>query len=211
MLEGGAGADSLDGGDGDGDFVSALDAAAPVVIDLLNPSSSSADYQSDTYANLEGIIGVAAFGNTITGDNQGWQIAGGDVDDVLTGGGGRDVLVGLAGNDELFGGGNADTFFGDDGDDRHTGGGGPDVFLFIDDGQDVITDFEIPGTGTGFVDRVIFTSAGLSFGDLVFSTDGNGDAVISYGATGSTVTFEGVTENALNPTPGSAPEWILAI
>ena len=84
-------------------------------------------------------------------------------DDRLSGGGGEDFLDGWDGRDRIKGGGGDDTLFGGDGDDRLKGNRGEDVlfgeggddvllggrgadgFVFdLDDGQDVIRDYE-PG------------------------------------------------------------------
>ncbi len=86
--------------------------------------------------------------------------------DILEGGDGDDLLLGMAGDDELNGGNGADTLYGYTGDDVLTGGAGKDIFLFemydnvlatgddaamdIGIGNDTITDFE-----QGF-DKLVF-------------------------------------------------------
>ena len=206
QLEGGPGADTLDGGAGS-DFVSLLNSSVPQTLNLANLSLSSPIHALDTLISVENVLGVQGHSNTITGDNAANVLIAGDQADLVAGGGGADVLVTALGDDTLDGGGGVDVFLGGLGDDAHTGGAGADLFLFEDDGQDVITDFTIADG-----DRLLFFGPVTAYGDLAFSTDGNGDAVVSYGADPlalSTVTVLGVTQAELDPTPGVQPGHIL--
>ena len=125
----------------------------------------------------------------------------------MTGGDGDDALLSVAGDDTLSGDAGADVFLGGVGNDTMTGGSGADVFLFDnDDGVDRVTDFVIADGDT----LIFYGNSIESFADLTFSTDGSGDAVLGYG-TGSSITFEGLTEAELNPTPGTAPGHILIV
>ena len=73
--------------------------------------------------------------------------------DRITGGGGDDTLYGWDGSDRLRGGGGDDWLFGDGGDDRLVGGRGFDAFVFdLDDGQDVVADFEAGVDSVGLYD-----------------------------------------------------------
>ena len=65
-------------------------------------------------------------------------------DDLIDGGAGDDTLFGELGSDTLSGGSGNDQLVGGAGSDLLTGGDGDDVFVFDNDGADVITDF---GTG----------------------------------------------------------------
>ncbi|MCC1492267.1 calcium-binding protein [Cognatishimia sp. F0-27] len=134
---------------------------------------------------------------------------GGLGNDTLHGGLGSDTIIGGAGNDVLSAsgvtgeGGNA-LFDGGDGADTislgvdgqgnatATGGAGADVFNWIDDGHDVIVDFE-PGVDTLVLLRAQF--AGVETAEdlvgLVSFTDGN--AVFGGGA--SSLTLLGVDES----------------
>ena len=80
---------------------------------------------TDTYKNIEGVIGGSA-GDTLTG-------SGGN--DILVGSGGNDTLYGESGNDVLAGGTGIDTLRGD---------GGSDTFKFgYNQGTDEIVDFTL--------------------------------------------------------------------
>ena len=206
ILEGGPGADTLDGGPGS-DFVSLLGASAPQVLNLANLSLSSAIHTSDTFVSIENVLGSQDHGNTITGDGAANVLVAGEQADLIFGGGGADVILTLDGDDTVSGDGGRDVFLTGLGDDEHTGGTGSDLFLFEDDGQDVITDFSFAEG-----DRLLFYGPVTAYADLAFSTDGNGDAVISYGADPlalSTLTLLGVTEAAIDPVPGTQPGHIL--
>lgn len=88
----------------------------------------------------------------IYGGNSADRLYGGDGNDTLQGEGGNDRVNGGTGDDALFGGklndivngGDGDDYLsGGDHDDQLNGGQGADVFAFgLNDGVDVITDFE---------------------------------------------------------------------
>ena len=62
-------------------------------------------------------------------------ILGGSGNDILYGGGGDDVLLGGTGNDDLFGGSGNDVLVGGDGNDILSGGSGRDVLIGSEDGD----------------------------------------------------------------------------
>ncbi|WP_420861217.1 calcium-binding protein [Algirhabdus cladophorae] len=97
-IEGGAGADAIDGRDGF-DFVSFKGAGAGVTASLDDPSQNTGDAEGDTYDNIEGIIGTD-FDDNLTGDSEA---------NILKGGLGNDTLDGGEGADELDGGEGIDT------------------------------------------------------------------------------------------------------
>ena len=139
---------------------------------------------------------------------------GGRHDDVLEGGAGRDTLEGGDGNDILRGGNGAgvlaggngnDTLVGGRGDDTHSGGTGEDVFVFRPDaGRDVITDFT---AGALLFNDRLQLSAALWAGQGVLDAeavverfaglDADGFVRLSFGAAGTTIVLEGVTDAAL--------------
>ncbi|MBU1348227.1 MAG: hypothetical protein KKA16_14905, partial [Alphaproteobacteria bacterium] len=126
FIDGGRGSDALDGGEGY-DVLSYLTSSAGVIADLSAGTAQSA--ANDTIRNFEGVQG-SIFADTLTGD------AG---DNVLEGNSGADILSGGKGDDILFG---------DKGNDVLTGGTGRDTFVFnLNDGGDVITDFETGPSG----------------------------------------------------------------
>ena len=68
-------------------------------------------------------------------------------DDSLLGGAGDDTIYGNDGDDTIDGGADNDLIEGGAGSDSLTGGDGDDVFVFDNDGADVITDFGAGNTG----------------------------------------------------------------
>ncbi|MCU9846784.1 M10 family metallopeptidase C-terminal domain-containing protein [Defluviimonas sp. WL0024] len=133
------------------------------------------------------------------GDTGADWLYGGEGSDVLYGGGGWDRLYGDAWSDELYGGDGNDQLFGGWGDDTLEGGAGSDtleggnladtlsggwgndVFVFnLDDGNDVISDFE------DGLDLIRFSGTGLSFEDLAIFGVGT-DAVITGAGLGEIV------------------------
>ncbi|MDH4874586.1 cadherin-like domain-containing protein, partial [Pseudomonas sp. BN515] len=129
ILRGGGGSDVLDGGAGS-DLLDLSDATAALSLTLVQSNSnttvdlSTVGLGSDTYKNMEGLIG-SAFNDSLTG-------SGGA--DELRGGAGNDTLVGGAGNDVLYGGLGADVL---------TGGNGADLFRFnsLSEAEDIISDY----------------------------------------------------------------------
>ncbi|MBD2838524.1 cadherin-like domain-containing protein [Pseudomonas sp. JM0905a] len=129
ILRGGGGSDVLDGGAGS-DLLDLSDATAALSLTLVQSNSnttvdlSTVGLGSDTYKNMEGLIG-SAFNDSLTG-------SGGA--DELRGGAGNDTLVGGAGNDVLYGGLGADVL---------TGGNGADLFRFnnLSEAEDRILDY----------------------------------------------------------------------
>src|SRR6185369_12437762 len=106
-IDGGRGADKLDGGAGY-DTVTFAGAGQAVQVDLSTGKSS----ENDTLQGFEKLVG-SRFDDTLTGDGGANR---------LEGGAGADVLVGGAGDDELEGGQGADTL---------TGGAGADKFEYV--------------------------------------------------------------------------------
>ena len=84
-------------------------------------------------------------GDDLMFGNQGQDsLFGQDGNDTLLGGADNDTLFGSSGNDSLVGEAGDDFFYGGEGDDTFTGGSGSDRFLLeLDQGVDVITDFDI--------------------------------------------------------------------
>src|SRR5262245_22990882 len=88
VLEGGAGADNLDGRGGT-DFASYFSAFAAVTANLSTPSNNTGVAVGDTYTSIEGLIG-SAFNDTLTGDSGSNFLRGGLGADILNGGAGSD-------------------------------------------------------------------------------------------------------------------------
>ena len=130
ILRGGGGNDTLNGALGTGDLIDFRDGTAGIIFTLVQSgigtafNASGAGLGTDTYSNMEGVIGTA-FADTLTGSSG---------DDILRGEGGNDTLDGAGGNDTLIGGTGADTL---------TGGLGNDIFVLSTplNNVDTITDY----------------------------------------------------------------------
>lgn len=101
-LEGGAGADTLDGGGGafDADRASYIHASKGVVASLASPKSNTGDAAGDVYISIEGLHG-SRFADTLMGDNGNNVLSGDAGDDVLVAGIGKDTINGGDGIDTL--------------------------------------------------------------------------------------------------------------
>ncbi len=160
-IRGGGGNDTIDGGLGV-DILDFSDATAGINFtlsqgtnpaDLINGLWSTGALPgigTDSYKNMEGVIG-SAFNDTLTGSS---------LADVLRGGGGNDSIVGGAGNDTITGGAGADTM---------TGGAGADTFVWLRadaSAVDTITDFEV-GLGKDVLNiSDLLVGAGANSGNL---------------------------------------------
>jgi Ca2+-binding RTX toxin-like protein len=132
FLFGGSGADLLIGGDGF-DTVSYASSNTAVYVNLLGTSGSFGDAEGDTYSSIEKIVG-SSWGDSLWADDSGIAIDGGNGNDEIWGGAGIDVINGGAGDDWIMGRRSIDIL---------TGGGGSDTFIFnLNDGPDLITDFQ---------------------------------------------------------------------
>lgn len=134
-IDGGAGFDRIDFGDGGGVRVTLGGAVA----------SNAGAARGDTYLRVEAVTGSFFGRDVLTGSRAG---------NLLDGQGGRDVLSGGRGADQLVGGAGRDAL---------TGGRGNDAFVFASaaQGRDTITDF---GRGPGNDDRFRFDDAGFGGG-----------------------------------------------
>lgn len=188
LLGGGAGADTLNGGDGDdilrsgagtdilngGAGVDTLDysqAAAGAVIRMdLNRTTRDGDGATDTFSGFENVVG-SAFDDVIFGDNAA---------NVVTGGVGADVLLGLGGNDILIGGsGAANTLQGGTGDDRYILTVYDSVVELAGEGNDTVETALNSLVLAANVENLTFTGTGA------FYATGNATAnVITGGASG---------------------------
>ncbi len=140
VLEGRAGADSLNGGPGN-DTATYLHAPSGVIANLASSGGNTGHAAGDTYISI---------GN----------LAGSSFADMLTGNAGANRLDGGKGADTLRGGGGNDTLVGGPGKDAQTGGPGADIFLFNNTSEtaagaarDQITDFNAGSSGTS-VDKI---------------------------------------------------------
>jgi Ca2+-binding RTX toxin-like protein len=154
VIEGGAGADTINGGEDSfsfGDSASYAGSGAAVSVDLGLGTATGGDAEGDTFVSIENLIG-SAYADTLTGDSGDNVLEGGAGGDLIDGGLGSDsasyigsaeavtVDLGLgtaSGGDaagdtltsieNLIGSAFDDTLNGDTGDNRLEGSGGADV------------------------------------------------------------------------------------
>jgi Ca2+-binding RTX toxin-like protein len=149
ILIGGAGGDVLDGGEGF-DLVSyeTATSVAPVinmlVINLSDPLDAWGDALSDTFLNIEGVIG----------SNNDDLIIGRSIDDTLIGGAGNDIFFGHGGKDTFIGGEGDDGFGGMSGVEHFDGGDGVDLVSYqhewaFDVTTGITVDFDDPSRNAG--------------------------------------------------------------
>jgi Ca2+-binding RTX toxin-like protein len=175
ILEGLAGADTIDGGTGT-DTASYAASLESVSVSLATGLGSGGDAAGDVLISIERLTG-SSFNDVLEGNSGTNVLAGGAGIDTVsyinaaaavtvnlsfttaqgTGGGGSDTLTGfenLTGstfNDTLSGNGSANVLNGISGNDTLTGNAGNDTFVFGSSfGQDIISDFAA-GAGIGDV------------------------------------------------------------
>ncbi|NUB45625.1 hypothetical protein GEU84_014590 [Fertoebacter nigrum] len=164
----GAGADTMDGGQGR-DTVSYEASGAAVAVNLLTGTGEGGDAEGDVLRHIEGIIGSAhddlltgSHGDdTLTGGLGADVIHGGDGNDSLLGSQGGDLITAGTGNDWIHGGKDDDTLMGGAGDDTVNGGQGLDE-VHGNDGNDQLFGLS--------EDDMLYGGAG---NDSLFGGDGN--------------------------------------
>ena len=167
-LNGGSGADTLIGGDGDDTLRG--EGGKDTLAGGYGDNSLSGGGGGDRLSGRSG--------NDILRGGNGWdRLRGNNGDDSLYGGGGKDRLFGGGSSDTLFGGGGNDSLNGGKGADRMAGGGGSDSFVFATTAdsrpgsqRDRITDFT-QGADTIDLAGIDAVAGG---GDDVFTFIGNG-------------------------------------
>ena len=107
ILEGGAGANRLDGSGGV-DWLSYAGSDAGVDVRLRNGTGAGGHAEGDVVAGFENIEG-SDYNDIFGGDSNDNHLSGGDGNDGLWGSSGNDVLEGGAGADRLYGGSDIDT------------------------------------------------------------------------------------------------------
>jgi Ca2+-binding RTX toxin-like protein len=147
-LDGGAGADVLEGTAGGG-VANYGGSSIGITVNMLNTAQNTGDAAGDTYSKITGLWGsehddvfTAADSDPLplTLGVDPFNLTGNGGDDILTGGAGINALNGGTGHDTLFGGAEADTF----------------VLNSKDDGFDLWQDF-VSGT-----DAVIIGGGGFN-------------------------------------------------
>ena len=182
MLEGGAGADVLEGGEDDGsggDTAQYVRSNAGVTVDLATGTAQGGHAEGDTLTGIESVRGsdhadvltarngdssrIPVAGSTLWGNKGDDRLQGGMGNDRLSGGKGNDVLEGGEGNDILEGGDGADRLDGGEGEDDRASysfsNTGVTINLALGTGQgghaegDTLTDIENVG-GSRFSDHL---------------------------------------------------------
>ena len=103
VLDGGVGIDNISGGPGDDVYI--VDNGGDVVVELAGEGTDEVRTALSTYwlgANVEHLTGTAMAKQTLVGN---------ELDNVIQGGTGNDVLNGLAGGDETRGGAGNDAYY----------------------------------------------------------------------------------------------------
>ena len=154
-LTGGAGADTLIGGAGE-DFLGGGGGADRMVGGAGNDTYVVDNYADQVIEKAGGGIDTArtTLGDYVLSDNVenltytgngSFQAMGNELNNIITGGGGKNRLVGGAGNDTLIGGAGKDVLDGGTGADRMVGGAGNDIY-FVDNAGDVVVEESNGGT-----------------------------------------------------------------
>ncbi|MCR0983633.1 hypothetical protein NRP21_16375 [Roseomonas pecuniae] len=163
ILDGGAGADTMQGGLGDDVYVvdNLLDLVFEAAEEGTDTVRSSVTFTlGATFENLE-LAGARAINGT--GNDVANVLTGNSASNVLAGGAGDDTLLGGAGNDRLEGGAGADSMSGEAGDDTYV----------VDDVLDVVNEAENGGADT------VRSSVDFVLGANVENLQLTGDAAIS--------------------------------
>ena len=174
-LVGGIGADSMVGGPGDDVYY--VNEAGDRVVELAGGGTdlviALTDYVLPAHVENLRISGSEAYSGT-----------GNALDNVITGNGAANLILGLDGNDSLYGGAGADTLVGGNGNDLLHGGIGADSMVggsgndtyYVDNALDVVV--ELAGGG---IDRVIATISYVLGQHVENLTLGNGGAFSGTG------------------------------
>ena len=201
VLAGRGGNDTLRGGAGT-DTADYSGAAAGVTIKLaINTATSDGDGGTDSFNSIENLTG-SAFNDTLSGDG---------LANVISGGLGRDVLIGLGGNDTLIGGsGASNQLLGGLGDDTYVVTANDSIVEAANEGTDTVNagvnNFVLSAnienltfTGTGNFGGTGNASANILTGGDGRDTlrGGGGDDTLNGGAEFDTADFSGLASDYL--------------
>ncbi len=130
------------------------------------------------YTDVENVIRGLEGKDVLSGGDLHDELYGGDGADTLNGGAGDDALFGEADADSLSGGSGADVLIGGAGNDVLQGGTGSDTYKFSKgDGLDQISDSD---STTGVIDTIEFTDVVSS--EITQVEHSGDDLIIRYGA-----------------------------
>ena len=204
QILGGAGNDRIDGGSGL-DLIDFSDATGGINFTLVQSSSNvtvnlaSVGLGTDTYKNIEGVIGTN-YNDTITGGSHDDKIYAGSGNDKVYGLGGNDWIDAGSGNDSVDGGDGNDTIYGGTGNDSLLGGSGKD---WIDAGNDNDTVDGGAGNDTIYGGAGNDSLLGGSGKDRIDA--GSGNDTVDGGAGNDTI-YGGSGNDTING--GDGNDWI---
>lgn len=188
-IYGGADNDTIYGGDGT-DTLTYSAAASGITADLQTGITSiDGDGGTDTFYEIEAIIGSAHV-DTITGSDGDDNISGGGSGDNLDGGTGDDVINGDGGNDTIQGGEGNDTIYGGDGDDVIDASSLSVTSYTIQDALNDISGLVYDATTESFY---LHVDAGANYGTAV----SNANAMTLNGVAGHLAVITSAAENTL--------------
>ena len=218
ILSGAAGADTMIGGAGDDTYI--VDNVGDVVVEIMNNGldqvQASVSYTlSDHVENLS-LTGTAAINGTgndldnVISGNAGVNIlSGGDGNDILDGQGGNDTLYGGAGDDILNGGAANDTLYGGTGDDLYIVNTASDTVVeYAGEGNDTVQS-TATYTLTDYVENLILAGTaningtGNSSDNIIWGNTGinvltgNDGADTIYGGAGNDTIYGGLDDDII--------------
>jgi Ca2+-binding RTX toxin-like protein len=208
VIRGGAGADSLSGGDGV-DWLQYTGSDAGVTVDLnVDPNSgqqtaSGGDAAGDQIEGFEYVHG-SDFGDVLNGNDDRNYLIGNDGADTLTGYGGNDVIRGGAGADSLSGGDGVDWL-------QYTGS---DAGVTVDLNVDPNSGLQTASGGDAEGDQIqgFEYVSGSDFGDVLIGNDdrnyliGNDGADTIDGGIGNDLIRGGAGADSLSG--GDGVDWL---
>ncbi len=214
IIDGGAGSDSLRGGAGDDSYI--LEGQADIVYENAGEGNDTVFAGAGYYlwANIEALT-LADVGGGTANDFFG---VGNELDNVLTGNSGSNLLIGLAGNDTISGGGGVDALFGLEGNDVLNGDAGID-YLVGGTGNDTLNGGANPDAlygqegddsivGGASFDTDIFV--GGSGNDTLRADSGLGDFDLIDGAEGDDVYYVDTPDDLTFEAAGGGTDTVIA-
>jgi Ca2+-binding RTX toxin-like protein len=134
VLEGGGGNDIMDGGAGNDRYIITPSGGVTTIfdssgVDAIDFSRANSGVSIDLSRTNGSVQNIDAIGSRLRLNGVIEIAVGSQYDDVLLGGNGNDVLIGLGGDDRLGGGAGNDILVGGAGADRLNGGSGEDILI----------------------------------------------------------------------------------
>lgn len=191
-LDGGPGTDEMEGGNGNDTYY--VDSASDIVTETATGGNDTVyvtGFDATIQAGIERLVILSGAWDA-TGNFVANTLIGSDDDNVLSGLGGNDTLLGGLGRDFLYGGDGADSLDGEGGSDRVYGGAGADTIiggagwdnLWGDAGDDTLDG----GNGTDW----------LFGGDGIDTLSGGTERDILYGQAGNDILRGGDGDDTLH-------------